>query len=242
MFRVLGKEFNGFLNSLIAYIVIGVFLTAMGLLTWVFPETSVLEYGYADMFTVFDLGPYVFIFLVPAITMRSFAEEKKAGTMELLLTKPLTDWQIILGKFFACLLLIVLAVAPTLVYYVSVYLLGNPVGNIDTPGVVGSYAGLILLGAVFCAIGIFASSVTSSQIIAFIVGAFLCFFMFTGFESLSLLNVWSEQVLFVKQLGLLYHYESMSKGLIDSRDLIYFGSVTALMLMLTRIMIGSRSW
>lgn len=242
MRRVLGKEFNGFLNSLIAYIVIGVFLTAMGLLTWVFPETSVLDYGYADMFTVFDLGPYVFIFLVPAITMRSFAEEKKAGTMELLLTKPLTDWQIILGKFFACFLLIVLAVVPTLVYYVSVYLLGNPVGNIDTPGVVGSYVGLMLLGAVFCAIGIFASSVTSSQIIAFLVGAFLCFFMFTGFESLSLLNVWSEQVLFIKQMGLLYHYESMSKGLIDSRDLIYFGSVTALMLMLTRIMIGSRSW
>lgn len=242
MLRVLGKEFNGFLNSLIAYIVIGVFLTAMGLLTWVFPETSVLEYGYADMFTVFDLGPYVFIFLVPAITMRSFAEEKKAGTMELLLTKPLTDWQIILGKFFACFLLIVLAVIPTLVYYASVYLLGNPVGNIDTPGVIGSYVGLILLGAVFCAIGIFASSVTANQIIAFIVGAFLCFFMFTGFESLSLLNVWSEQVLFIKQLGLLHHYESMSKGLIDSRDLMYFGSVTALMLMLTRIMIGSRSW
>src|SRR5690606_35993917 len=142
MIRVLGKEFNSYLNSLIAYIVIGVFLTAMGLLTWVFPETSVLEYGYADMFTVFSLAPYIFIFLVPAVTMRSFAEEKRSGTMELLLTKPLTDWGIILGKYFACFLLIILALIPTLIYYLSLYRLGNPVGNIDTPGVIGSYIGL----------------------------------------------------------------------------------------------------
>jgi ABC-2 type transport system permease protein len=116
MLKVLSKEFNSFLNSLIAYIVIGVFLTAIGLLMWVFPDTSVLEYGYADLYTLFSFGPYVFIFLIPAITMRSFAEEKKAGTMELLLTKPLSDWDIILGKYFACLLLITLAVAPTVVY------------------------------------------------------------------------------------------------------------------------------
>lgn len=242
MIQVLSKEFSSFLNSLIAYVVIGVFLTAMGLLMWVFPETSVLEYGYADMDTLFSLGPYVFIFLIPAITMRSFAEEAKGGTLELLLTKPLSDWDIILGKFLACFLLVILSLVPTIVYYFSVYALGNPAGNIDTPGVVGSYIGLILLGAVFCSIGIFSSSITQNQIVSFIVSAFLCYILFAGFESLSLLNVWSEQALFIKGLGLLYHYEALSKGLIDSRNLVYFGSVITLMLLFTRINLGTRSW
>jgi ABC-2 type transport system permease protein len=242
MIQVLSKEFSSFLNSLIAYVVIGVFLTAMGLLMWVFPETSVLEYGYADMDTLFSLGPYVFIFLVPAITMRSFAEEAKGGTLELLLTKPLSDWDIILGKLFACFLLVILSLVPTMVYYFSVHALGNPVGNVDTPGVVGSYIGLILLGAVFCSIGIFSSSITQNQIVSFIVSAFLCYILFAGFESLSLLNVWSEQALLIKGLGLLYHYEALSKGLIDSRNLVYFGSVITLMLLFTRIILGTRSW
>lgn len=242
MVHVLSKEFNSFLNSLIAYIVIGVFLTAIGLLMWVFPETSVLEYGYADMETLFTLGPYVFIFLIPAITMRSFAEESKGGTLELLLTKPLSDWDIIVGKFLACFFLFLLSIIPTLIYYLSVYALGNPEGNIDTPGVMGSYTGLVLLGATFCAIGIFSSSVTHNQIVSFIVAAFLCYFLFAGFESLSLLNVWSEQSLFIKELGLRYHYEALSKGLIDSRNLVYFGSVITLMLLITRIILGARSW
>lgn len=242
MIQVLSKEFKSFLSSLIAYVVIGVFLTGIGLLMWVFPETSVLEYGYADMETLFALGPYVFIFLIPAITMRSFAEEVKGGTLELLLTKPLSDWDIILGKFLACFFLFVLAVAPTAIYYLSVYALGNPAGNIDTPGVLGSYAGLVLLGAVFCAIGIFASSVSQNQIVSFIIAAFLCYFLFAGFESLSLINVWSERALFIRELGLLYHYEALSKGLIDSRNLVYFGSEIALMLLITRIIVGARSW
>ncbi|MGC1244053.1 MAG: gliding motility-associated ABC transporter permease subunit GldF [Chryseosolibacter sp.] len=242
MIQVLSKEFNSFLNSLIAYLVIGVFLTGIGLLMWVFPETSVLEYGYADMETLFSLGPYVFIFLIPAITMRSFAEESKGGTLELLLTKPLSDWDIILGKFLACFFLFLLAIAPTVIYYLSVYALGNPAGNIDTPGVVGSYIGLTLLGAVFSAIGIFSSSVSQNQIVSFIIAAFLCYFLFAGFESLSLLNVWSERSLFVRELGLVYHYEALSKGLIDSRNLVYFGSVIAVMLLITRIIVGARSW
>src|SRR5688500_1289529 len=199
MIEVLSKEFNSFLNSLIAYVVIGVFLTGIGLLMWVFPETSVLDYGYADMETLFTLGPYVFMFLIPAITMRSFAEESKGGTLELLLTKPLSDWDIILGKFFACFFLVLLSLLPTLIYYFSVYALGNPVGNIDTPGVMGSYIGLILLGAVFCAIGIFASSITNNQIVSFIFAAFLCYFLFGGFESLSLLNLWSANSLFIRE-------------------------------------------
>lgn len=242
MIQVLSKEFNSFLNSLIAYIVIGVFLTGIGLLMWVFPETSVLEYGYADMDTLFTLGPYVYIFLIPAITMRSFAEEAKGGTLELLLTKPLSDWDIIMGKFLACFFLVLLSLAPTIIYYLSVYALGNPVGNIDTPGVIGSYIGLILLGAVFCAIGIFASSITNNQIVSFIIAAFLCYLLFAGFESLSLVNVWSEHTLFVKSLGLLYHYDALSKGLIDSRNLIYFASVIFLMLLITRLILGARSW
>jgi ABC-2 type transport system permease protein len=242
MLQVLAKEFSSFLNSLIAYIVIGVFLTGMGLLMWMFPETSVLEYGYADMYTLFSLGPYVFIFLIPAITMRSFAEEKKAGTMELLLTKPLSDWDIIMGKYLACFLLVLLALVPTVIYYFSIHALGSPAGNIDTPGVAGSYIGLALLGGVFCAVGIFASSVTPNQIIAFILAAFLCYIFFSGFESIALLNVWSVNVLFIKQLGLLYHYDALSKGLIDSRDLVYFFSVITFMLLITRVTLGARSW
>lgn len=242
MIQIIAKEFNGFLNSLIAYVVIGVFLTGMGLLMWVFPETSVLDYGFADMDTLFSLGPYVFIFLIPAITMRSFAEEKKAGTMELLLTKPLTDWDIILGKFLASFLLVLVALAPTVIYYFSIHALGNPVGNIDTPGVIGSYIGLTLLGGVFCSVGIVASSITTNQIVSFILAAFLCFILFTGFESLAALNMWSANTLTIKQIGILYHYESLSKGLIDSRDILYFVSVGALMLVLTKTILSARSW
>lgn len=242
MIQVVAKEFNSFLNSLIAYVVIGVFLTGMGLLMWVFPETSVLEYGYADMDTLFSLGPYVFIFLIPAITMRSFAEEKKSGTMELLLTKPLTDWDIILGKFLACFLLVLFALVPTVIYYFTISALGNPAGNIDTPGVIGSYIGLALLGGVFCSVGMVASSITSNQIVAFILAAFLCFIIFTGFESIATLNVWSVNALFIKQLGVLYHYDALSKGLIDSRDVIYFVSVGTCMLLISKTVLSSRSW
>ena len=242
MFQILTKEFSSFLNTLIAYVVIGVFLTGMGLLMWIFPETAVLDNGYATMDSLFLLGPYVFIFLVPAITMRSFAEEKKAGTLDLLMTKPLSDWQILSGKFIACVALVLLSLIPTVLYYYSIYLLGNPVGNLDTPGIMGSYIGLFMLGSVFCSIGIFASSITTNQIIAFILAAFLCFIFFTGFESVSALSTTVSQTLLLKQLGLSYHYEAMSKGLIDSRDVIYFLSIIFLMLSVTKLILGSRQW
>jgi ABC-2 type transport system permease protein len=242
MRHIFSKEFTGYLNSLIAYIVIGVFLTAMGLLVWVFPETSVMEYGYADLGTFFSLAPFVFIFLIPAITMRSFAEEKRAGTMELLLTRPLHDWDIILGKYLASFALVAFSILPTIIYYFSLWLLGDPAGNIDTSGVMGSYIGLLLLGSVFCAIGLLASSLTSNQIVAFILAAFLCFLVFSGFDSLASLNLWSAQVLLVKQLGILYHYESLGKGLIDSRDLVYFVSASGLFLVITKTVISSRTW
>ncbi len=236
------KEFNTFLNSLIAYIVIGVFLTAMGLLMWVFPETSVLDNGYADLDTLFSRGPYVFVFLIPAITMKSFAEEKKLGTLELLLTKPLSDWQILVGKFLAAFALVLVALIPTGIYYFSVYQLGNPIGNIDTPGVIGSYMGLALLGGVFCSVGILASSLTTNQVVAFILAAFLCFILYSGFDSLSSVATGSEEVLWIRQLGILYHYDAMSKGLIDSRDVVYFGSLTGFLLLATKTVMGSRQW
>jgi ABC-2 type transport system permease protein len=239
---ILVKEFRSFLNSLIAYVVMAVFLSAMGLLMWVFPETSVLDYGFAEMGTLFSLAPYVFIFLIPAITMRSFAEEKKSGTLELLLTKPLSDWDLVVGKFFACFFLVVIAILPTLVYYFSIRQLGNPVGNIDTSGVVGSYIGLLLLSGIFCSIGLLASSITPNQIVAFMLAAFLCFLIFTGFHSLSSLSAVASSSLLVKQLGILYHYETLSKGLIDSRDVIYFLSVTSLFLLITKTILSARSW
>jgi ABC-2 type transport system permease protein len=242
MIHVFRREFTAFLNSLIAYIVIGVFLTAIGLLMWVFPETSVLEYGYADMDTLFSLAPYVYIFLIPAIAMRSFAEEKRAGTMELLLTRPLTDWSIVMGKYLSSFMLVVFSILPTLIYYYSVSELGDPVNNLDKPGIAGAYVGLVLLGGVFCAVGVFASSITSNQVVAFIVAAFLCFLLYTGFDSLAAINVWLSQALVIKQLGLLHHYEALGKGLIDSRNLVYFLSVIFLFLLLTRIVIGSRTW
>ena len=240
MIRVFTKEFNSFLNSLIAYLVIGVFLTGIGLLLWVFPETSVLEYGFADLDTLFSMAPYVFIFLIPAITMKSFAEEKKMGTMELLLTKPLSDWDIVAGKFLASLALTLVALLPSLIYYFSIYRLGNPAGNIDTAGVIGSYVGLSLLAFVFCAIGILASSLTLNQIVSFILAAFLCFIFYSGFNSLASLA--GNFALTIKQFGILYHYEALSKGLIDSRDVIYFLSVTGLMLLGAKTVIGSRQW
>jgi ABC-2 type transport system permease protein len=240
MSRIFVKEFNSFLNSLIAYLVIGVFLTGIGLLLWVFPETSVLDYGFADMDTLFSMAPYVFIFLIPAITMKSFAEENKMGTMELLLTKPLSDWDIVLGKFAASFALTLVALVPSLIYYFSIYRLGNPVGNIDTAGVVGSYIGLALLALVFSAIGILASSLTVNQIVSFILAAFLCFIFYTGFDSLATLS--GSLALIIKQFGILYHYEALSKGLIDSRDVIYFLSVAGLMLLGAKTVIGSRQW
>jgi ABC-2 type transport system permease protein len=202
----------------------------------------VLEYGYADMGTFFALAPYVYIFLIPAITMRSFAEEKRAGTMELLLTRPLSDWDIILGKYLAGLLLIIFSILPTLIYYFSISYLGDPAGNIDTSGVIGSYIGLVLLGAAFCAIGLFSSSLTTNQIVSFILGAFFCFLLYAGFDSISNLNLWSANVLIIRQLGMNYHYDALGKGLIDSRDLIYFLSLAMLFLLLTKLKIGSRSW
>ncbi|WP_422359427.1 gliding motility-associated ABC transporter permease subunit GldF [Reichenbachiella sp.] len=242
MLAVFVKEINSFLNSLIAYIVIGVFLTSIGLLMWVFPESSILEYGYADMSTLFNLGPYVFMFLIPAITMRFFSEEKRTGTEELLMTKPLTTLQIILGKYLAGFSLVVLSVLPTLIYFYSVYALGNPVGNLDISGTVGSYIGLILLGGVFVAIGIFSSALTDNQVVAFVLSVFLCFVLYSGLSSLATIDVWGDVSLWLQELSLVFHYESLSRGLIDIADIIYFISVIALMVFFTQLKLDAKKW
>jgi len=242
MYQVFKKELNGFLNSFVAYIAISVFLVGIGLLMWVFPDTSVLSYGFADLETLFSFGPYVFMFLVPAITMRMFADEKKSGTLELLLTQPLTDLQIILGKYFAGFVLLIFSLIPTLLYYFSVYQLGSPTGNIDTAGVIGSYIGLILLGGVFISIGVFASSLTDNQVVSFIFALFFCFIFYYGFQAIASINIWGKYSGILEELGILYHYNYMSKGLIDLRNVIYFISLISIMIMFTKLKLGSRKW
>lgn len=233
------KEIRQFLNSLIAYVVIGVFLTAIGLLMWVFPDTSVLNYGFADLETLFSLGPYVFMFLIPAITMRMFAEERGSGTIELLLTKPLTEWQIVLGKYFASITLVVFSILPTLIYFYSIYQLGNPVGNLDVPGFIGSYIGFILIGCVFAAIGLASSAFTQNQIVSFILAVFLCFFLYSGLSSLAELFP-GELSLYVEDLSLSFHYDALSRGLIDTRDITYFLSVIIFVIIICHWQVISR--
>lgn len=246
MLALLKKELNSFLSSLIGYIVISVFLTAIGLFMWVFPSAggnfNVLDAGFANIDTLFIIAPWVFMFLVPAVTMRSFSEEKKNGTMELLLTRPLTDWQIIFAKYLSGFLLVLFSLLPTLVYYFSVSTLGNPPGNIDTGGMWGSYIGLLFLAAGFVAIGIFASSITDSQIIAFILAVFLSFFCYIGFESVSSLDLFGPIDSILLNLGINEHYISMSRGVIDTRDIIYFTSLATLFLLFTKTVMESRKW
>ena len=243
MLALLKKEINSFLNSLIGYLVIIVFLLINGLFLWVFPlQFNILDFGFASIDNLFILSPFVFLFLIPAITMRSFADEQKTGTIELLLTKPLPDMQIVIAKYLAGLILVLFALLPTLVYFVSVYKLGLPPGNIDLGGMWGSYLGLLFLGAGFVAIGIFASSLAENQIVAFIIAVFLCGFLYIGFEFIYSLSLFGKIDLFIQSLGMNAHYSSMSRGVIDSRDILYFGSLIAIFLMLTKIKLESRKW
>ena len=243
MFTLFKKEINGFLNSLIGYIVIIVFLLVTGLFLWVFPlEFNILDFGYANLDGLFIMAPFVFLFLIPAITMRSFADEKKTGTLEILMTQPLTDLQVILAKYFAGLVLVIFSLLPTLIYFLSVYNLGLPQGNLDTGGMWGSYIGLLFLGAAFVAIGIFASSLTDNQIISFIISVFLCAFFYMGFELIYTFILSGSAGLLVQSLGINAHYSSMSRGVIDSRDLVYFISFTGVFILLTKLSLESRKW
>jgi ABC-2 type transport system permease protein len=243
MYSLYRKEIKSYLSSLIGYIFIGVFLIIAGLFIWVFPNiNNVLFLNLASLQGLFETSKFLFLFLVPAITMRTFAEEKRSGTLELILTKPFTDSQIIAAKFLASLTLLVIALAPTLLYVISVYNLGYPPGNIDMGSTWGSYLGLIFLGATFISIGIFASSTTSNQIVAFVMAAPLCFIMYFGFEFIYSFEKLGKAGVFIKSLGIDYHYASISRGVIDTRDILYFASVTLVFLIATRIVLVSRKW
>jgi len=233
MFNIFWKELSEYLSSLIAYVVIGVFLTALGLLMWIFPETNVLDYGYADMGTLFTMAPFVMMFLIPAITMKMFSEELKTGSFEILAVKPVSIYDIVLGKYFASWSISIIAILPTLIYFFSLYQLSSPKGNIDIAGIIGSYIGLILLAAVITAIGLLASSLTKNQVISFVIASFLAFLLFTGLNSLANINVWSDISLVLANLSIEQHYNAMSRGVIDSRDVLYLVGLTALLLFFT---------
>ena len=243
MFSIFKKEISTFFSSLIGYIVIAIFLVLTGLLMWIFPDTSLLNQNFATLDQLFDLAPMIFTFLIPAITMRTFAEEQQSGTIEFLTTKPLQEWEIILGKYLACLVLVAFALLPTLIYYATVYQLGSPKGNLDSGAIWGSYIGLLLLGGVFIAIGVFASSLTHNQIIAFLLAAFLCFFVYWGFDFLSRLPIFigkGDDI--VQMFGVDFHYRSISRGVVVLADMVYYFSMIGLFLLLTQTALERRKW
>jgi ABC-2 type transport system permease protein len=246
MFSLYLKEIRSFLSSLIGYIAISVFVTLIGVFMWILPSEgggyNILDNGFANMDPLFFIAPWVYLFLIPAITMRSFSEEKKTGTIELLLTRPLTDWQIVFAKYLAGLSLVLVSLLPTLIYYYSVHVLGAPKGNLDTGGMWGSYVGLLFLGAGFVAIGLFASSIADNQVIAFIMAMLLSFFFYTGFEYLADSGVLGQSAAFIKALGINDHYVSMSRGVMDTRDILYFISITLLFNLFTKLVLESRKW
>lgn len=243
MFTLYKKEIFSFLNSLIGYIAIIVFLLINGLFLWVFPENfNIIDYGYASLDSYFILSPFVFLFLIPAITMRLFADERKSGTIETLLTKPITDFQIIIAKYLAGLTLVIFSLLPTLVYVFTVYQLGLPKGNLDFGGLWGSYIGLLFLASAFVAIGLFISSLTDNQIMAFILSLLICGFLYIGFDLASELPIFTSRNLFLQSLGIEAHYISMRRGVIDTRDLLYFLSLISIFFLLTKMALESRKW
>jgi len=240
---LLKKEISSFLSSLTGYIVITVFLLINGLFLWVFQgDFNIFDSGYANIDGLFMIAPFVFLFLIPAITMRLFAEEKRTGTIELILTKPLTELEIVMAKFLSGLVLVIFSLLPTLVYFFAVYQLGLPKGNIDMGGMWGSYIGLLFLGASFVAIGMFASTLTENQIVSFIISVFLCGFLYMGFDFIYSFDLFGKVDLFIKSLGINDHYVSMSRGVLDTRDMIYFLGVIALFILLSKFSIERRKW
>ena len=243
MWALFKKEISGFFSSLTGYLVMVVFLLLNSLFMWIVPgQFNVIENGYATMDSLFAIAPWVFLFLVPAITMRMFSEEKRTGTLDLLYTRPVSELQIILAKFLASWALVLFSLLPTLIYFWSVSRLGSPPGNMDTGGTWGSYIGLLFLGGIYAAIGIFASSLTGNQIVAFITAVFLSFLMYLGFEFLSGIAESGSTVFMISRLGISYHYNSISRGVIDSRDILYFAGVILLFIVGTRTVLQSSKW
>lgn len=243
MFSLFLKEIGSFLSSLLGYVVIITFLVVLGLFLWVFPSGfNILNYGYANVDGLFIIAPFVFLFLIPAVTMRSFSDEKKSGTIELLFTRPLSDLQIIFAKYFASFLLVVLALLPTLVYFFSVWQLGLPPGNLDAGGFWGSFIGLLFLGATFTSIGIFASAITDNQVVSFILAIVISAFAYLGFDLIYSFSMFGNFDLFIRSLGMSAHYSSISRGVIDTRDVVYFLSVISLFVFLTKFSLSKRKW
>ncbi|WP_306354101.1 gliding motility-associated ABC transporter permease subunit GldF [Flavobacterium sp. '19STA2R22 D10 B1'] len=239
MKAILLREIKSFFGSPIGYLVIAIFLLLNGLFLWVFEgDFNILKSGFADLSPFFTLSPWILLFLIPAVTMRSFSDEKKQGTLELLLTKPLSIWQIVNGKFLGALLLIVIAILPTFIYVNVISSLGMPMGNIDMGSTIGSYFGLLFLIAGYTAIGIFTSTLSDNQIVAFIIAVFLCFLFYYGFEGIA--QGTSEPM--VASLGMDSHFKSMSRGVLDTRDIIYFVSITFLFLSFTVYKLKSLKW
>lgn len=236
------KELNSFFSSIVGYVAILVFLVACGLFLWVFENSSILAYGYASMDRFFELAPWLLALLIPAITMRSFADEFKGGTIEWLSTKPLKDTDIIMGKYLACLTLVAFAILPTLIYAYTISNL-SMIDNVDFGAIAGSYIGLLFLAAGFTAIGIFCSSLTNNQVVGFLIALFGCYLLYSGFDSLADLPAFAEGIdYYLSMVGMAFHYKSISRGLIDTRDVVYFLSVIALFIALTRFSLNSRTW
>jgi ABC-2 type transport system permease protein len=232
MKAILLREIKSFFGSPIGYMVIAIFLILNGLFLWVFEgDFNILNSGFADLNPFFTLAPWILIFLIPAVTMRSFSDEKKQGTIELLLTKPLTNWQIVNGKFIGAFLLIIIALFPTLVYVFVISNYGSPAGSFDLGSTIGSYFGLLFLVASYTSIGLFTSTLSENQIVAFIIAVFLCFLFYFGFEGISTLSVSFSD--FIASFGMDFHYKSISRGVVDTRDVLYFSSVTVLFLAAT---------
>lgn len=232
MKSILLREIKSFFGSPIGYLVIAIFLLLNGLFLWVFEgDFNILNSGFADLGPFFTISPWILIFLIPAVTMRSFSDEKKQGTIELLMTKPLTVWQIVGGKFLGAFLLIVIAIIPTVIYVFVISSLGNPEGNIDMGSTLGSYFGLLFLIAGYTAIGIFTSTLSENQIVSFILSVFLCFFFFYGFDGIGSLLKSAQDL--IASFGMDYHFRSMGRGVIDTRDVLYFVSFSILFLSLT---------
>ncbi|MFT4697432.1 MAG: ABC-2 type transport system permease protein [Flavobacteriaceae bacterium] len=231
MLAILKREINSFFASSIGYLVIAIFIVINGLFLWVFSGNyNIFDNGFADLTSFFELAPWVLLFLIPAITMRAFSDEKKMGTLELLLTKPISLQQIVLGKYFGAVILIILALLPSVLYIITISNLGSPSGNWDIGSTIGSYLGLLFLILAYTSIGVFASTLSKNQIVAFIISVFLCFLLFYGFEGLSSLF---DTAISMASLGMKEHYNSIARGVIDTRDIIYFISISILFLAFT---------
>jgi len=234
MISIFRKELRSFFSNATGYNVIGIFLLLTGLFLWVIPgQYNIIDAGYANVDGLFYLAPWLFLFLCPAVTMRLFAEEKQTGTWELLVTKPLSRFQLVLGKYFAGWVLVALALLPTLIYYFSVSYLAEPIGNVDSGAFWGSFIGLFFLAGVYVAIGTFSSSLSNNQIISFVVAMVLSFFFYYGFDLLASFFTSGQAIQYLESIGINSHYKSMSRGVIDSRDLIYFVSVSVIFILAT---------